>query len=161
MHTYLLKIRLLLFLFIPFLFSGCSWLEYFVITNESTSEINLEYEIENPANGFAIFESHPSVYQLDVSNNINWNEKLSASDGSMMPLFVKTTLPPKSGIVIGSLSNDHYKKHNQYFINDRKFNLKNIKIITKNKIIEISLENFDTYFKKKDGYIIFRMIKTE
>ncbi|OFY87272.1 MAG: hypothetical protein A3F72_17395 [Bacteroidetes bacterium RIFCSPLOWO2_12_FULL_35_15] len=151
-----LKISLLFFASVLFLFSGCSWQEYFVVSNESTSDITLEYEIESPENGFPIFESHPSVYQLDASGTINWNEKLAVADGNMLPQIIQLVLPPKSAIIIGNLSNDHYEKQDQYFINGRKFNLKNMKIVTKNKIIEISPENFDTYFKKKNGFIIFK-----
>lgn len=151
-----IKVSLLFFTSVLFLFSGCSWQEYFVVSNESTSDITLEYEIESFENGFPIFESRPSVYRLDASGTINWNEKVTVADGNMLPQIIQIVLPPKSAIIIGNLSNDQYEKHDQYFINGRKFNLKNMKIVAKNKIIEISPENFDNYFKKKNGFIIFK-----
>lgn len=153
----IIKFRFLFFVFILFLFSGCSWQEYFVVSNESNSEIILEYEIESPENGFPIFESHPSVYRLDASGTINWNEKVTVADGNMLPQIIQIVLPPKSAIIIGNLSNDQYEKHDQYFINGRKFNFKKMKIIAKNRTIEISPENFDNYFKKKNGFVILKM----
>lgn len=151
------KFHFLSILLFSFIFSGCSWQEYFVVSNESASEITLEYEIENPETGFAIFENKPSVYKLNVSNKIDWNEMLTISDGNRMPHIIQIVVPPKSAIVFGNLSNDHYKKHDQYFINGRVFNLKKMKITTNNKIIEIGAENFDNYFKKKDGNIVFSL----
>jgi hypothetical protein len=153
----IVKIRILFLGSILLLFSGCSWQEYFVITNETTSEIIIDYEIEIPGKGFAIFGDKPSGYRLNASNNIDWDKMLLLIDGNMDPQFIQIVLPPGSAIIIGTLPNDHYEKQGQYYINGRNFDLKYLKIASKNKVVEISPEKFDSYFKKKDGCIVFRM----
>ena len=151
------KVIALFFIPLIFLFSGCSWVESFIITNETTSDITVEYEIENPSNGFAIFDNFPSTYQLNKSNNIDWEKPLFIIDNDTTKLVFKFVLPPKSAIIIGKLYNDTYKKYNQYFINGRKFNLKKLNVINNLNIPEITPQNFDNYFKKNDGCITFKI----
>lgn len=140
-----------------FLFSGCSWQEYFQIINETSSDITIEYKIENPVGGFAIFENHPSVYQLNSSNNVDWDNQLSIIDKDTALLVIRLTLPAKSTTVFGHLSNDRYEKYNQNFINGRVFNLTNLSINNNQNTTLITPINFDNYFKKENGNIVYRI----
>jgi hypothetical protein len=142
---------------LAFIFSGCSWQEYFVISNETNSEVTVEYKIEDPATGFAIFETKPSVYTLNSSADIDWNKELSVIDKDTALLSIHITLPAKSTLVFGHLSNDNYETYNQNFINARVFNLTNLHVNNNETIIAITPDNFDRFFKKKNGNIIYRI----
>ncbi|MES2138358.1 MAG: hypothetical protein V4511_01525 [Bacteroidota bacterium] len=142
-----------------FLLSGCSWQEYFMVTNETTSDITIEYSISSPGSGFGfgIFETTPTIYKLTPTGSIDWNDQLSFVDTDTTSLGVTVLLPAKSSVVIGYLSNDHYKKHDQQFINGRTFNLKKINLNSSGKSTEIIPENFDSFFKKSSGNIEYRV----
>lgn len=140
-------------LFIFFAFQSCSWQEYFVMSNKTNSDIIIEYEIENPPSGFSIFDDHPSIYKLSKAGDINWNETSEPNDSDTSKLSVKIILAPNTAVIFGHLSNDNYKKHDQYFINSRHFNLKKIKIVKEKTLLEISPKNFDDFFMKKNGII--------
>lgn len=147
------------FLFFLFIFQACSWQEYFVITNQTSADIIIEYEILIPETGFGIFDTHPSSYSLNNSNDIDWNKHVDALDQDTARFIVKIVLPPKNALIIGQLSNDHYKGHDQYFINGRTFNLKKLKVQNEKTVLEISEGNFDDHFSKKDGVIALRIKK--
>ena len=151
----IVKKEKIVFLFVSaiVLFSGCSWQEYFVITNENNSDITIEFTIPSPSGGFGIFDTTPTVYKINSSGNIDWNNQLLLVDLDTTLFAVKLLLPPRSSVIIGNLSNDHYEKHNQQFINDRIFNLEKISITNNGKITEIRPENFDNFFKKTSGNI--------
>ena len=148
----------LIFSFV-FILQACSWQEYFVITNQTEENINIEYEIISPSGGFPIFEDHPSGYKLNASNEIDWTKTIEPLDLDTARLSVKIILEPKQALIIGYLSNDHYKKHDQYFINGRSFNLKKLQIQKDKTTLTISPENFDEYFFKKNGTIVLRVKK--
>ncbi len=141
-----------------FLLSGCSWQEYFLVKNETASDISIEYSISSPGSGFGfgIFDTSPTIYKLNSSGSIDWNDQLSFVDTDTASLGIRVILPPKSSVVIGYLSNDHYKKYDQQFINGRTFNLKKINLISNGKSTEIIPENFDSFFKKTSGNIEYR-----
>ena len=44
--------KFLFLLLIIFLFGGCSWREYFIIINETETDILVEYELEKSKVGF-------------------------------------------------------------------------------------------------------------
>ncbi len=146
------KIALLLFSTI-FLFSGCSWQQYFVISNETLSDITIEYSIPIPSDGFGIFNTSPILYKLNSSGSMDWDNQLSIIDNDTSLFAVKIVLPPKSAVVIGELSNDNYETHNQKFINGRIFNLEKIILNKNGNFTEITPENFDIFFKKTSGNI--------
>lgn len=139
-----------------FLLCGCSWQEYFLVTNETTSAITIKYSISNPESGFGIFETTPTLYKLNSSGSVDWNNQLSFVDTDTTSLGIRVILPPKSSVMIGYLSNDHYKKYDQQFINGRTFNLKKINLNSNGKSSEIIPENFDGFFKKRSGNIEYR-----
>ncbi len=141
-----------------FLLTGCSWQEYFLITNETASNIAVEYSISSPGTGFGfgIFETTPTIYKLTPTGSIDWNDQLSIVDTDTTSLGVRIILPPKSSIVIGYLSNDHYEKYDQQFINGRTFNLKKINLNSNGKSTEIIPENFDSFFKKSSENIEYK-----
>ncbi|CAN5460079.1 hypothetical protein BH10BAC1_BH10BAC1_16660 [soil metagenome] len=150
-----MKLKILLLLPLLCLFQSCSWLENFVITNETTENITIEYELEERLDGFPIFDTQPESYKLNSDNTIYWNEVIKTADLDTARYLVKVILPPKQGLVLGTLSNDNYKQHDQYFINGRHFNLKHLKIQTPKTTTEITAKNFDSYFTKVKGQIAY------
>lgn len=145
--------KLILVFLILFLFQGCSWQEYFAISNQTKTDIIIEYEIELPKSRFAIFDDRLTVYKTSSSGEIDWNEVHEPSDEDSASLSFKIILPPNQALIIGHLSNDNYKKHDQYFINGRSFNLKKLSIKKGTTTLQITPENFDDYFVKKKGII--------
>ncbi len=117
--------KLVIVFFILFLFQGCSWQEYFVISNQTKSDIIVEYEIEQPKSRFAIFTDRSTIYKTTNFGDIDWNEFYEPIDQDSTSLSFKIILAPKKALIIGYLSNDNYKEHDQYFINERSFTLKN------------------------------------
>jgi hypothetical protein len=150
---FLKKIGLIItLLFFTYLFTGCSWQQYFVLKNTSANEITIEYVL-NSTEGFPIFNDIPTAYALDNNSRINWEKSLTISDTDNSKLVVNLKLPSYTAIIIGTLSNDNYIKYDQEFINGRIFNLKTIKITTKEQVISINQQSFDTYFANHSGYI--------
>lgn len=148
-----MKAKLFILLPLLFLLQGCSWQEYFVVINQTKADIIIEYEIEIPSTGFPIFSNQPNEYKLHSDGTIYWNETHDIADLNPDSHWIKVLLPPNNGLVIGRLSNDNYKSYNQYYINGRHFNLKNLKIQTGENIIEITPTNFDHYFAKHKNLI--------
>jgi len=142
-----------------FILQACSWREYFVITNQTSERITIEYEVNSPSSGIPIFDQHPSGYQLDAANDIDWKKPLELLDHDAASISFKIVLEPNHALVIGYLSNDHYEKRNQYFINGRSFNLKKLVVQNKKAKVEISPENFDEHFFKEDQKIMLRIKK--
>ncbi len=136
-----------------FITNSCSWQETFVIKNLSNEELVVYYELKKPDNLFPIFNYNPNVYQLNSSGDIEWGNEKNISDMDTSILQIKIILPPKHALVMGHLSNDKYKKYNQYFINGRVFNLQFLKISNRSHQINIVPETFDKYFKKQSGSI--------
>lgn len=149
--------KITLLLLIVLFFQGCSWQEYFVVTNQTNSDIIIEYEIEQPKSGFGIFDNRISLYKTTNSGDIDWNEIKEITDLDTARYSIKIILAPNNALIIGTLSNDNYKSHDQYFINGRTFNLKKLAIKKEKTIIEISPTTFDNYFKKKKGIIGLRI----
>lgn len=150
-------IVIVLFIIISVFFVGCSWQEDFVISNRSASPITIEYRLQDSTKGFAIFEHKPMVYELNTVGAINWEKPISIVDADTARLLVKMVIPANSSLIFGHLSNDHYTSYNQYFINDRNFNLKNIRIINHDIVTDIIPETFDAYFKKDKGEVVFKI----
>ncbi len=152
-----LKLRCLyLFLLLLPFFGGCSWQEYFIIVNETNFPITINYTLNESNNGFGTFDTEPAVYQLNPSGDIDWSSKFPVIDSDSSLYNIGITLPAKSVIIMGSLTNDHYENHNQKTTNDR-VNLKNITIAFPDKNLEISSENFEKFFKKRNGNIEYRI----
>lgn len=145
--------KLLGVLFITILLVGCSWQEYFVLENNSDSSILVSYTI-SPANGFPIFDN-ADAYMTTKSGEVDWNKKITIEDKDTSALGFQFTLPPNSILAFGHLSNDRYSNWSQHFINGRVFNFQMMKIKMKDRNITISKDGFDSFFRKKNGYIKF------
>ncbi len=91
------------------------------------------------------------------SGDIDWNKKITLEDKDTSALGLQFTLPPKSLFILGHLSNDNYTKQDQYFINGRVFNFQSMEIKKKDGTSNISRENFDSFFKKKNGSIQYEV----
>lgn len=138
------------------LFSGCSWREYFLISNTSTVAITVTYKIAQVQKGFPIFYNY-KAYKLNDDNDIDWNTKIEIRDTDTTLALIHVEIPPKCAFILGELNNDTYTKYNQHFINGRVFNLEKLEINTISKTTTILPENFDAFFKKSNGCITFEV----
>ena len=143
---------LVLLILLPF-FYACSWQEVFAIMNNCEKELLVEYSIEYPVKGFPIFSNTPSIYKIKKNGRIDYGNIIEVQDMDTSYAKIKLNIPPKCALVFGVLSNDHYEKFNQYFINGRKFNLIQMQINQKDAPLIIKPETFDTFFKKDKGVI--------
>lgn len=138
------------------LFCGCSWRESFILKNNSTSAIIVSYSISQ-VDGLAIFDNQPNIYQSNKSGEIDWEKELNIEDQDTSSLGFQFALPANSILIFGHLSNDNYSNKDQYFINGRVFNFENMEIKKKDAAISISKDKFDSFFKKKNGYIAYEI----
>lgn len=152
-----MKTKLIIFLIAVFLLQGCSWQEYFIITNETTEDIVIEYKLKKIPEGFPIFDQHPKSYALNADGIIYWDKMKSIKDTDTTDQSIQITLPPNTGLLMGQLSNDEYKSFDQSFINRRHFNLKSLKIMHSGKVTLIQPETFDDYFVKNKGMIKYKV----
>ena len=107
--------------------------------------------------GFAIFDETPSIYQMNNAGEIDWEKRIIIEDKDSSSLGFNFTLPAKSILILGNLTNDHYTSHNQYYINGRVFNLQMMEIKKKDGTVTIPASQFDRFFKKKNGYINYEV----
>lgn len=137
------------------LFSGCSWSEYFTINNLSDKPIYVSYKLSPLSENmtFGVFSLAPTFYKPNRKNNIDWNNKIDVKDSDSSIYVVNVIIPPKTIMIFGRLSNDHYSNSEQYFINGREFNLDFMEIEVNLEVHHISKKTFDEYFKKKKGLI--------
>lgn len=142
---------------------GCSYLQRFLIFNTTDEPIEVEITLSSDVAGFPIFQ-YPhnyfdklDMYDIDRNNNIlGPSEKYPDLDTLDNFAHFKIIIPPKKAIEIGALHNDKYLIYNQKFINNRTFNLLEIKIPKKN--ITIVPSTFDSYFSKSDrGDVCFML----
>lgn len=140
-----------------FLFTSCSWQEYFLIFNETEFPVLVEYEIEKTDMGFPIFMARPSLYKIAKNGGVNWEQKIKAKDEDSLVHLIKIELPPNSVLNFGLLSNDRYQNYDQEFINGRVFNLKKMVVEIKGAATEILQENFDVFFMKDSNGIAYRI----
>ncbi len=146
-------IKRFIILLFTIVLTGCSWQEYFVLENNSDSNIVVTYTLSQ-VNGFPIFD-YADAYMTSKSGEVDWNKKITIEDSDTSDLGFQFTLPPNSILTFGHLSNDHYSSWSQHFINGRVFNFQMMKIKMKDRNITISKDSFDSFFKKKNGYIKF------
>lgn len=135
--------------------SGCSWVEYFMVVNESDKEIEITYTLAPPEKTFAIFDNYPESYALKKKGQINWDKKLEINDLDTSFEVVHLKIPPKTLVIIGRLHNDTYTSYNQNLINGRSFNLVEMTFNQNNEKLVIKPENFDEFFHKKNGSVSY------
>lgn len=142
------------FLFLQ-LFWSCSWVQYFMVVNESNQPIEISYTLTPPEKTFAIFDATTDAYELKSKGCLNWEKKLTLADADTTNEKVMITLPANAVLIFGRLHNDKYTSYNQYFINGRSFNLAELTIKTAQKTTSILPETFDNYFKEQNGNIVW------
>lgn len=152
-HRFIIKYCIILFVLL--VCHSCSWVEDFVISNETEQTILVSYELNEAKSSFPIFESKPDLYQMNSLQEVDWNKQRISEDADTAVRKVSIQVPPNCALVFGRLQNDTYKRYDQYFINGRTFNLKNLKISVANKTTDILPETFDKYFKKHNGSITY------
>jgi hypothetical protein len=99
-------------------------------------------------------------YSLKKNGSVNYSEEMPEVKADTLENFLhfRFQIPPRSAVEIGCLHNDNYSRYDQCFINDRKFNLEQLKIMRNSDEIIIIPSTFDKYFKKgkhDDMYYIF------
>jgi len=137
------------------LFWSCSWVERFMVVNETNESIEITYTIAPPEKSFAIFDGKFDVFQLKKAKQLDWNKKLDVVDLDTNSLRVLVKLPANAALIFGTLHNDKYTSTNQYFINGRSFNMVEMTISTPKKSTTVNPENFDNHFKKQNGSIVW------
>lgn len=149
------SLKILLFLSsISFLWS-CSWVQYFMVINESNEPIEVSYRLTEPEKTFAIFENKPTAYELKKPGQINWDKKLELTDLDASFETVKLQLSANTALIFGYLHNDKYTSYNQNFINGRSFNLAEMAIKTSKETTTIKPETFDNYFNEQKGNVVW------
>jgi hypothetical protein len=135
--------------------SGCSWRNYFAVFNTTKQAVTLVYKINEVEKGFPIFTRELSLYTLNSANEIDWKTKRKATSLYVSSTATKINIPTGTALIFGELDNDHYITYNQYFINNRIFNLKELEIQQNNKLTKIIPSNFDAFFKQINGIVRF------
>lgn len=155
---------LLTTLSIIFLFQSCSWTDYFCIYNLTDKPVLMEYSFYHNSRGFPLFET-PTMHKME-NGQIDWQNSAFTdykenykydSISQIANVKYKFHLPPKCVVIIGTLRNSHYEGVNQDFINDRYFNLSELKIYSEKEELTITKSNFDTYFKNTRGEIAYKL----
>jgi len=150
------KLLILPFIIFVFFLQGCSWICNFYIVNTTNEPVTAEIKLFDSVNSFPIFHySERSGYKLKNNNSVDYENMCVIKADTLEKIsHYKVQIPPRSAIAIGQLQNDHYEKHDQYFINGRVFNLEHI--VISEKKIEIVPATFDSYFKKgKNNEVYF------
>ena len=155
------KLLLVSFFGLLFFLQGCSWVCRFYVANTSNETLTVDVKLMDAPGTFPIFHYPVSYYgkvrQYKLKNNGSVDfEKASDIKVDTLEKYshYKVQIPPHSAIEIGQLQNDHYEKHDQYFINGRVFNLE--KLSVSEKKVEISTATFDNYFHEgKYGEVYF------
>jgi len=144
-----LFIALAFLLFASYLLTSCSWEVRFYISNMTDAPVDIQVTLKKIERGFPIFKYKSLTrYELRKNGYVS-HQKIETVTPEMddNTLTYKYQLQPNYALSIGVLNNDNYKSYDQYFINDRVFNLEKIIIGYKNTTIEIVPETFDDYFK--------------
>lgn len=140
---------------------GCSWVVNFYIANQTKNSIKIELELDDTIKGFGIFHNSgipTTVYKVNEYDKIDFSENLNITCSKIWSKnHFQIILPPQTAYVIGSLSNDKYTSYDQYFINGRVFNLKQLKIISALTKVIVP-KTFDENFKNENGNGIFLRI---
>ena len=133
---------------LTFFFSGCSWLETFILKNNLDTDVMVTYELDRQSKTHGIFRSKPTAYSLDNSGEINWNKNINCIDIDTSVYNIQIILPANSALDLGSLDNSEYISSKE---NESDFNLITMSFEFNNQLLEIDSENFDTYFKKREN----------
>ncbi len=145
------------------LVAGCSWVDYFVVLNDTDEAVVLSYTVETPAKGFGLF-GPPRVYRLHGSTSVDWAAAVESTDAAPGDEDVRVVLPAHTAAVIGRLDNQDYERHDQHFINDRAFNLVRLQVCrqraTKGKAAcsaVVTPDTFDSVFSVHRGRVWMRV----
>lgn len=150
--------RLFILIACAMMLQACSWIERFFVVNDTDEAITLDVKLLADPGNFPIF-SYRSFYTYPVQkNNVSCEkptEVTPAHQSGKNQSQYTVTLPAHTALEIGRLDNDKYERYDQYFINDRKFNLESITVKSAGKEISITPATFDAYFKKSRGNIYY------
>lgn len=147
------RFRIFLLLLLTSCLSSCSWNEYFVLFNATGSSVQVRYEVDPTETAFPLFNTAFRAHKTTRNDEIDWNNSVQLTDTDTVENSVTLLLPQHTSLIIGELSNDHYSRYDQQFINGRVFNLVSIEILNGSQTTNINPTQFDSYFKKKNGVI--------
>ena len=139
-------------------FYSCSWIVGFYVINSTNETITIELKLQDSIKGsFPIFEYRDaSAYSIDNRNKIDYQKSFQITYDTLQKFsHLRFKLPPKSAAQIGALHNDKYKKHDQYFINGRVFNLEKLIIAKGSSVTTITYDSFDRFFEDKNNGVEF------
>ncbi len=138
--------------------TSCSWIVGFFIINGANEEITIEMKLQDNISGiFPVFEYRDgTVYGVDKHLKVDYqNSRQITYDTLEKFSHVQFKLPAMSAVQIGTLHNDHYKKHDQYFINGRVFNLEKLIIKRSKGEVTITYDSFDRFFENRNNGVEF------
>lgn len=148
------SMKYLLYIFVGLIaLHACSRMEDFAVANPTAADCRITYELQPDLKGFGIFNEKPLCYELTRNGKINWDIKVQIDDDNPDKYAVDVTIPAKTILIIGNLSNDTYTVYNQEFINDRKFNLQKLTVACGDFVQQLTPATFDSHFTKVKGVI--------
>lgn len=138
-------------------FSGCSYLETFILKNNTNTEVKVIYTLDSLTKNYGIFMDQPTGYKLNSTQKVNYDENLNLTDQNFSKYEIEVTLPPQSALDIGTLSNDNYISASE---NESDFNLIQMTILFEDFSFKITPKNFDQYFISRDNGVFGCEIST-
>jgi hypothetical protein len=148
-----MKITSFLLVVFALALQGCSWIERFFIVNHTASPVTIEVKLVESPRGFTIFSSSQLYSYPAPKNKVSCDKPTEIQPTRLSPYHYSVELPANTALEIGRLFNDRYEKQDQYFINDRTFNLTEIRITVGGKETVIGRQAFDAHFKKSGNNI--------
>lgn len=136
---------------------SCSWVQYFMIVNESEQPIEVTYSLKSADFSIPIFLQTPKAYQLKKHGQLNWDTILYFADLDSTPETIRMIIPINTALIFGNLYNSNYTTYKQQMESGVKYNLENMTVKTIEETIEIIPETFDCFFHKQKGNIVLVM----
>lgn len=140
---------------------SCSWVNHFYITNNSTKEITVEFQLKDSANASPIFYTSTNTHEAYQTKSNGGPDYGSSAKFQKIPLedpmHFKVVITPKTTLQIGALFNDKYESYKQDFINGRFFNLVSLTITKGDANMIIKANQFDAHLKKISGDFVLML----
>ena len=143
--------RLLSFLLVSLMFSGCSIEQYFILSNSTDETVTIKYTLNDPTGEKALFGVDGEVYQSNREYYPNWEHQLPYQDLNNSDNIVLIKLGPKSTLVFGRLSNERYDITTKMSETGKMFNLKEMTFSVNGVDYLIDADNFHDFFLEDGG----------
>ena len=143
--------HLLSFLLTSMIFSGCSYQQYFILSNATNDTISVRYSLENPKEINALFTLPAEIYQANRDYFPDWEHQLPFKDLDITDNNVYIKLPPKSVLILGTIHNDKYDSKTKKTNGGKIFNFQQMTFETNGVAVVIDEANFHDYFLEEGG----------